>query len=226
MELLKRWWAWLTTPAPAAAKGSGPAEVHEAHANDPKDALPTGEPGEAPALPFTGGFSRCLPVILKWEGGNDDDPRDPGGRTSRGVIQSRYDQYRRSKGLPLADVWKATDAEIEDIYDIYYWQVVKGNYLPPGVDLVVFDSGVNSGPAQGAKWLQRTVGAEDDGKIGPATLRAVAAAVTNIGPHAVIDGVLDRRLAMLRGLRTWQYFGKGWANRIADIRKRAHALVK
>ncbi|WP_346656139.1 glycosyl hydrolase 108 family protein [Bradyrhizobium sp. dw_78] len=46
-------------------------------------------------------FAICLPFTLKQEGGNSDDPHDPGGRTHKGIIQREYDKYRRSKGLPL-----------------------------------------------------------------------------------------------------------------------------
>ena len=46
--------------------------------------------------------------------------------------------------------------------------------LPAGLDLEVFDFGVNSGPAESVKTLQRLVGVTQDGSVGPITLAAVA----------------------------------------------------
>lgn len=167
-------------------------------------------------------FATILPITLKWEGGNDDDPVDPGGRTSRGVTQARYDEYRRDERLARRDVWKATDAEVRAIYERYYWRPMRCADLPPGVDLAVFDAGVNSGPARGGKWLRQALG------------RGNATAVPTIDDIAVANAVdtkhlaariCDLRLSFVRSLRTFWRFGKGWTRRIADIRARAMAMA-
>jgi lysozyme family protein len=44
--------------------------------------------------------------------------------------------------------------------------------LPSGVDYAVFDYGVNSGISRAAKVLQRLVGTDVDGEIGPNTIAA------------------------------------------------------
>ena len=116
-------------------------------------------------------FPACMAIVKKWEGGNDDDPRDPGGRTSRGVIQREYDRYRQAKGQPTRDVWTMADAERDEIFKAGYWDVVSADQLPAGIDLVTFDPAINSGPAQGVKWLQRALGVADDGRVGLATRR-------------------------------------------------------
>ena len=67
-------------------------------------------------------FSRCLKLVLVSEGGNDDDPDDAGGRTSRGITQREYDAYRKThSGLP-SDVWKAPQSAMGAIYEISYWK--------------------------------------------------------------------------------------------------------
>lgn len=161
-------------------------------------------------------FERALAHILVFEGGNDDDPQDPGGRTSRGIIQSEYNVYRRRKGLPTRDVWHADDAEIREIYRTSYWDKVRGDDLPAGVDVVLFDGAVNSGLGQQAKWTQRALGVEVTGRFDEATFAAIAADKDN---DALIAGILSRRIAMLEGLRTWSRFGKGWSARVDSIRK-------
>ena len=67
-----------------------------------------------------------------------------------------------------------TPADVAPLYKRKYWDKIKGDDLPNGVDYVVFDAAINSGPGRAAKWLQACVGVEPDGGIGPKTLSAVA----------------------------------------------------
>lgn len=168
-----------------------------------------------------GEFQKCLKRVLQWEGGNDDDPRDTGGRTSRGILQREYDRYRSGHNLPPGDVFRASQDEIVDIYRRNYWDRIGGDDLPDGVDLCVFDAAVNSGVAQAAKWAQRAAGGiAVDGDFGPATRAALRASVDRA---SLIEDISSRRLAMLQGLAGWKHFGRGWSRRVSDIRKTALA---
>jgi lysozyme family protein len=163
------------------------------------------------------GFERAYARVRVHEGGNVDDPRDPGGRTSRGVIQRVYDGYRSRKGLPKADVWEASDSEIAEIYRFQYWDKIHGDELPAGVDYVVFDGAVNSGCAQSVKWLQRALGVSNvDGVIGVATLEAVLNDPDN---DALIARDCARRRGFLRALKTYPRFRRGWEHRVDEVQK-------
>lgn len=169
--------------------------------------------------PVTGRFRECLARVLKHEGGNDDDPRDPGGRTSRGITAARWAEWRQTHpGLP-ADVWEAPQVEVEAIYREKYWDILQCDYLPYGVDYAVFDFGVNSGPSRSAKFLQEIVGSEADGEIGPNTI----AATKEHDEDEVINKLCDNRLYFLKGLSTWATFGRGWTTRVEDVRRDAIA---
>lgn len=161
-------------------------------------------------------FDTCLKLILLEEGGNSDDPHDPGGRTSRGIIQTEYNAYRRKHGLPPQSVYDATDQEVADIYMQSYW-LPDCPAMPTGVDLVFFDMAVNAGPARAAKLLQRALGVPEDGRIGPVTMEALVAA----HPIKVIMAFSDTRRAYYKSLATFKYFGKGWLNRVATIENAA-----
>lgn len=166
-------------------------------------------------------FKVCLARVLKHEGGNDDDPRDPGGRTSRGITAARWAEWRQTHpGLPT-DVWQAPQAEVEAIYKEKYWDVLWCDQLPPGVDYAVFDFGVNSGPARSAKFLQALVETDQDGEVGPLTVAATLAA----DPQQLINDFCDDRMTFLQGLGTWGTFGRGWTNRVNDVRRDALADV-
>lgn len=178
-------------------------------------------------------FSPALACVNIHEGGKDDDKRDPGGRTAFGVTQARYNQYLRDQGRPRADVWDITVPERVAIWRTYYWNVIRADDLPAGLDYAVFDGAVNSGPVQAVKWLQRAVndvrakGGEGpiavDGQMGTNTLTAVNR-IDDI--DAVIGAMQDRRLAMLHNLKTWPIYGKGWSRRVNDVRKLGQAVAR
>ncbi|RWD71661.1 glycoside hydrolase family 108 protein [Mesorhizobium sp.] len=160
-----------------------------------------------------------LARVLAHEGGYSNHPSDPGGVTMKGVTQRVYDAYRRSKGLATRSVKGITGQELFDIYDRQYWDAVRGDQLPAGVDYVVFDGAVNSGPKQSIIWLQRALGSlyqgRVDGVIGLGTIAAVQACDNH---DALIDRICDQRLAFLQHLKTWKAFGRGWRSRVAEVR--------
>lgn len=174
-------------------------------------------------------FAACVQIVLRHEGGFVDHPADPGGATNHGISL----RYARTLGSMLdlngdgvvnrEDILLVTPAKAAMVYRQWFWQDVRADDLPAGIDLVVFDFAVNSGAGRAAKHLQRAVGAEQDGFIGPATLAAVRLAASR--PRSVIDAVCDSRLVFLRGLRTWPTFGRGWSARVEDVRARAHGMV-
>jgi lysozyme family protein len=194
-------------PGPTQPSSSGPAA--------PSPATPQPSPGGDAR------FAACLPVTLKWEGGNDDDPRDPGGRTSRGITAADWADWRSTHpGLP-ADVWQAPQDQIVAIYKASYWEALSAGQLPPGIDLCVFDEGVLEGVGHAASALEKVVGTEVDAEIGPLTIAAAA----TVDPTAAINGLCDARLAYLRSRPNWPTYGNGWSNRVADVRKNALAMA-
>ena len=117
-------------------------------------------------------FSRAISTVLKHEGGFVNHRKDPGGATNLGVTKKVWEKWIKKKAT-IADMKSLTVSDVMPLYKKKYWDVVKGDKLPSGVNLVVFDFGVNAGPARAAKFLQRIVGTKMDGKIGPKTIKAV-----------------------------------------------------
>jgi lysozyme family protein len=168
-------------------------------------------------------FDKCLAFVLKEEGGNDDDPNDHGGRTSRGIIQREWDKYLITHpGLP-SDVWKAPDADIRTIYHDSYW-MPHCPALPAGLDLVYFDFAVNAGPKQAIKTLQKALGCTVDGIWGPQTSTTVLAwEGRNI--LSVINEFCDERENFYKGLAQFSRYGKGWTSRNEACRKEALSMI-
>jgi len=169
-------------------------------------------------------FDLCLKRVLIHEGGNIDDPQDRGGRTSRGITQEVYDNYRVSKGMRQLDVWEATDGDVRDIYFARYWAPLCCALLPVGLDWVTFDAGVNSGTRRAGKWLQRSLGMAEgdiDGVIGQQTLRYVHDAMAADEVDRVIDRFMEARRDFLANIvlrdPSQARFSRGWGNRCSTV---------
>lgn len=159
-------------------------------------------------------FERVMPWVLAHEGGYVHHPEDPGGATNMGVTQATFTGYLRAKGAPNRPVANITPDEVATIYRGQYWNAVRGDDLPAGLDYAVFDYAVNSGPARAARDLQRELGVTVDGIIGQQTLGALAGRDV----PALIESLCARRMAFLRRLRHWPTFGKGWTRRVMGMR--------
>lgn len=157
----------------------------------------------------------CTRRLLIHEGGNDDDPRDPGGRTSRGILQSEWNVYRKTRaGLPT-DVWQAPQADVLNIYDSLYWDALRSDDVPMGVDYAVFDYGVNSGIGRSGKVLRRVLGLPDsDWHVTDDVLKALDKRDAKV----VASAICDERLVFLKGLKTWSAYGRGWSSRVSEVR--------
>lgn len=165
-------------------------------------------------------YEKCLEIILHHEGGYVNHPKDPGGETNLGVTKRVYEEWGGTKDMK--------DLTVEDVAPIYqknYWNRVRGDDLPAGLDLCVFDFGVNAGTGRSAKFLQRLVGTTVDGGIGPATLRAVNAYVQIEGIEATIDDFQKRRQEYYESLSTFETFGRGWTRRVDEVTKTAHSMI-
>lgn len=167
-------------------------------------------------------FEAALAKVLAHEGGYVNHPKDPGGATNKGVTQGVYDGYRKRRGFPPRSVRMITTSEVAEIYRLQYWNAVRADELPPGIDYVVFDGAVNSGPKQSILWLQRSLGVKPDGHMGEATLDAVR---ENPNHDALIEEICRRRMAFLRALKPFPTFGAGWTSRVAGVLRVGQAMA-
>lgn len=165
-------------------------------------------------------FAEALQKVLHEEGGFVDHPEDPGGMTNLGVTKRVWEEW---VGHPVDEkaMRSLTPVMVMPLYRKKYWDKIKGDDLPAGVDYCVFDAAVNSGPGRAAKWLQGCVGVEQDGGIGPKTLAAVAA----VDPDVLVEDYAKRRLSFLMDLPHWGTFGKGWSRRVAAMQATASSMI-
>jgi len=163
-------------------------------------------------------FARALELVLAHEGGYVDDPRDPGGATNLGITIGTLSDWI-GRPATKSDVQGLTKAAVAPIYRKRYWDALRCDDLPSGLDYAVFDFGVNSGVSRAAKYLQAVLRVPQDGKIGPVTIAAAKAADTTI----LIERLCANRLDFLKGLPTYPVYRKGWTSRVEGVIE--HALL-
>ena len=150
-------------------------------------------------------FDDAFDALIGHEGGYSNNSADPGGETRFGVtrrvaIQEGYTGDMRILPRDFA----------KQVYRKRYWDAVRAEQLPNLIRFSVFDAAVNSGVSQAAKWLQRALGVDDDGVIGPMTLKAAE----NCAPLDVAIRINCMRLEFMTDLPQWGSFSRGWVRRV------------
>ena len=169
-------------------------------------------------------FARSLAFLRRWEGGWSNHPSDPGGLTRWGITLKTL----KALGMDVngdgvidgEDLASMTEEEAAAIYRLRYWDKTSCDLLPGGLDLAVFDSAVNQGPARAVKFLQKAVGTKPDGVIGPKTVAAIAGQPV----PAVLTDFMARRAVHYSSLVIVAVFGLGWFRRMFDCHATASSM--
>lgn len=161
-------------------------------------------------------FPEALAHTLAFEGGWANNPNDPGGATMKGITHRTYAHYL-GRDVSHDELRAIPDEHLAEIYRKRYWDACRCSDLPDGLDLAVFDTAVNAGPAQAARLLQRIVGVPADGTIGPKTMAAVNDYLTAHSLPALIAAYTEARHNFYRLLPTYVHFGEGWRKRTDSV---------
>jgi len=164
-------------------------------------------------------WDRSFKLMLAHEGGYVNHPKDPGGMTNLGVTRRAWEAYK-GRAVTEKEMRALTPAKVEPFYKSRYWDVVKADRLPVGLDFCLFDTCVNSGPSRASMILQGILGVVADGAIGLHTIDAIH----RQGNSDLIGHYCAARLAFLKTLPTWPTFGKGWGKRVKDVEAQAKGM--
>lgn len=165
-------------------------------------------------------WDACFAMVIKSEGGFVNHPKDPGGMTNLGVTRSVWQAYLK-RDVTEAEMRALTPEIVKPFYKAYYWDRIKGDSLPDGVDYAAYDLAVNSGPHRAAQYLQQIAGVTADGMIGPKSLEAIQ----SCDAKETADAICDMRLDFLKKLSTFDTFGKGWTDRVARVKAKAVSMA-
>ena len=166
-------------------------------------------------------WDKCFQLVLKSEGGYVNNPKDPGGMTNLGVTKRVWEEYV-GREVDEAEMRALTPDLVKPLYKKNYWDKIRGDDLPDGVDYAAYDLAVNSGTGRAAKYLQQIAAVPADGVIGPKSMEAIKACPAD----EMVDALCDMRLDFLQKLPTWGTFGKGWGRRVEEVKATALQMAK
>jgi len=176
-------------------------------------------------IPSPDDFTRALEVVRRWEGGLVDHPSDPGGITKWGIslrfLRAIKIDINGDGVIDGKDIRSLTEEQVEKLYYDHFWSKCYCDLLPAGVNLAMFDCGVNQGPGRAKRFLQKALKVKVDGKVGPITL----AAADKADPGDLLSEFMVRRAVHYSGLTNVIVFGLGWFRRIFDVHRRALEIM-
>jgi lysozyme family protein len=181
-------------------------------------------------------LAKALPALLKHEGGYVDDPDDAGQATYRGIARRYHPSWG---GWEIIDAWRRAGSPIVDtilyglverFYRIEFWDRFQGDKIQSqAVADWLLNFAVHAGVHRAVETLQRALNVLNnqgrlwpdmirDGKLGPATLRALLAA------FVAFRG--DELVTVLKGLQVAYYVERmeqravnekyaGWFDRVS-----------
>lgn len=165
-------------------------------------------------------WEQCFALVLKHEGGFVNHPKDPGGMTNLGVTRTNWELYL-DHDVTEADMRALTPEMVKPFYKKNYWDRIRGDELPSGVDYAAYDLAVNSGTGRAAKYLQQIAGVTADGVIGPRSVEAIK----KCDAEDTVDEICNMRMDFLKNLGTFETFGKGWTIRVNDVKAKATEMA-
>lgn len=153
--------------------------------------------------------------ILKREGWFVDHPADRGGPTKYGITIGTLANWREAP-VTVDDVKALGELEARAIYHARYIVQPHFDLLPEPLRFVVVDWGVLSGPAVATRGLQRALGLDDDGILGPKTLEATRS-LAGVRAAMLVCAEQAKQIGRLvSNDRSQAAFVSGWLNRLAD----------
>ncbi len=138
-----------------------------------------------------------------------NDPLDPGGETKFGVAKNAN---------PDLDITNLDWQGAKSVYYNRYWIPGSCGQLPPRIAVLHFDGCVNHGIGRANKFLQGSVGATQDGVVGPQTLNAIF----NSDEFAICNAICDLRAQFYQSIVDRKpdqaRFLGGWLRRVEEMR--------
>jgi lysozyme family protein len=169
---------------------------------------------------------QILDDVLAREGGFSNRADDPGGATSYGITRQRLSEWR-GREVTVDEVQSLTVEEARAIYRHCYIQAPGlGGVLDDELRALLVDCAVLHGPRNAVRFLQRAIGATDDGVFGDLTKAALwrldrkrllwrvfAERVMFLG-RIITDNLTD---ADRDGIPDNTEFAKGWLARVGAM---------
>lgn len=152
------------------------------------------------------------PFILKWEGGFVNDPNDSGGATNKGVTLATFRRYK-GEDATVDDLKAITDEEWTNIYKTMYWDKFRADEIASQTVANLCVDWLWMSGTKAIKYVQRLIGADEDGIVGKQTL-----ALLNAKGDGLVLPIYNYRKdfyhRIVASRPSQKRFLRGWINRL------------
>ena len=168
-------------------------------------------------------FDIAVEEVFEREGGFANLEGDRGGKTNLGITERVYLKYCKEKGIVAKRIEDITKDDARPIYKDWYWDAMKCDFLPAGIDYLAFDFCVHSGEGNATRVIQKMVGAVVDGAFGNNTLGKVLEYIADGSKRAYkkknveafIKLYSKNRLEFIKKTYIYKRYPTGMENRVA-----------
>lgn len=169
-------------------------------------------------MTYSTAFNIAFENVVLAEGGYSADPRDRGNWTS-GVIgkgELKGTKYGISAmSYPKVDIKNLTVAKAQDIYYKDFWQALSLDSFEPELSYQLFDAAVQHGRGTALKLLIKSLGLNPMSNIASLSTDIIDRVVKS-NQHKLVLKFIANRIKFYTQIKTFNTYGKGWMNRIAN----------
>lgn len=186
-------------------------------------------------------FEKCIPVILKHEGGWVNNKNDPGGATNYGISlrfladHPESGDFDHDGDVDAEDIKNMSVEDAKKIYKECWWDKFKyENIKDLTTATKIFDFSVNMGAKRAHILLQtalnKTLGLKltVDGSLGNASFAVINAVIDGMGEQELLEAYSIEAFGFYTGLiaanAKLAVFADGWKNRAFAIVK-ANSII-
>lgn len=166
---------------------------------------------------YSKSYDRAFSETISIEGGFKCETQDrmdwTGGQVGKGKLVGT--KFGISAGTyPTEDIRNLTRERAKELYHRDFWMKSQCEQMPLELAGQVFDADVNHGLGMGVRFLQKAMGITPDGVVGPKTLAEVQK-WWDVEAKLILR-FLAHRMWFFTQIKTWDSYGRGWANRVAQ----------
>lgn len=159
---------------------------------------------------------KLVPFILRWEGGFVNDPDDAGGATNKGVTIATFRQFYGADAT-VEQLKHITDEQWFNIFKSGYWDRWRADEIAcQSIANIVVDWVWASG-SHGITQVQKILGVDTDGIVGPKTLAALNGRPADPLFHQIRAARIAFVENIVRRKPSQRKFINGWKNRILSF---------
>lgn len=185
---------------------------------NPDSSLPSSFTAGPSLLPYVHTDDDALDLVIRFEGGWTDDPRDPGGATNHGITLNGLSRYL-DKTASIDDLRNLTVATAREIYKKLYLTSAASGLTSSQVKAAYLGLASNMGSHRAVQIFQTAANklgmppAADDAALSPSTVQFINAADSDL----FIETANCEAVKYYKTLSMFSTFGSGWIKRLRSF---------